>query len=111
MKSRTLIITVLNKAYSEENGMLDLFLRSLQQGIDTKSLINHILFVAVDQMAFDRCKLLKLHCYRLNTKGVDFNKKQLFTVEELNKVMWQRIRFLGDVLKLGYSFIFTVSCH
>jgi len=91
--------------------MLDLFLRSLQQGIDSESLIRHILFVAVDRVAFDRCTLLKLHCHLLITEGVDFNKEQFFTVEEQSKVMWQRTLFLGDVLKLGYSFIFTVCCH
>lgn len=91
-----------------ENGMLDLFLRSFQQGIDTGYLINHILFLSVDQIAFDGCKQLRLHCYRLVTQGVDFLKKQLYTAEEFNKVKWQKISFLRDVLKIGYSFVFTV---
>lgn len=68
MANKTLIVAVLNKAYMEENGMLDLFLQSLQEGEDTKFLIRHLLLVADDQTAFNQCKLLKLHCYRLVIK-------------------------------------------
>ncbi|ONK73434.1 uncharacterized protein A4U43_C04F31450 [Asparagus officinalis] len=107
MQNKTLIISVLSKEYSENNGILDLFLQSLQHTTDIKSLIRHILFMAIDKVAFDRCKLLNLHCHRLVVKGIDFFKEQQFTNEELDKVMWQRIRLLGDVLKLGYNFIYT----
>ncbi|XP_008794927.3 uncharacterized protein LOC103710807 [Phoenix dactylifera] len=107
MGNKTLIISVLNQAYVEENGMLDLFLRSLREGDGTEFLIEHLLIVAVDQIAFNRCKILKLHCYQLATDGVDFSKEQLYMSDGFNNMMWQRILFLGDVLKRGYSFIFT----
>ncbi|KAG1354363.1 hypothetical protein COCNU_07G004750 [Cocos nucifera] len=107
MGNKTLIISVLNEAYVEENGMLDLFLRSLREGEGTEFLIKHILIVAVDQIAFDRCRILKLHCYQLAADGVDLSKEQLYMSDGFINMMWQRTLFLGDVLKRGYSFIFT----
>lgn len=109
MGNKTLIITVLNKAYAEENGMIDLFLKSFREGEGTEFLIKHLLFVAVDQTAFDRCMKLNLHCYQLNSKGTNLSAEQLFMTSGFIKMMWQRIRFLGDVLRHGYSFVFTVS--
>ncbi|THU66996.1 hypothetical protein C4D60_Mb05t20030 [Musa balbisiana] len=46
MENRTLVIAILNKAYVEQNAMLDLFLQSLGGGEDTEFLIDHLLFVA-----------------------------------------------------------------
>ena len=108
MDDRTVIVSVLNKAYAEENGMLDLFLRSFKQGDDTESLINHLLLVAVDRASFQRCKSLGLHCYKLVTNGVDFSKEGLYMSTDFIKMMWRRTLFLGDVLRHGYNFIFTV---
>ncbi|XP_020267558.1 uncharacterized protein At1g28695-like [Asparagus officinalis] len=109
MQNKTLIISVLSKEYSENNGILDLFLQSLQHTTDINSFIRHFLFMAIDKVDFDRCKLLNLHCHRLVVKGIDFFKEQQSTNEELDKVMWQRISLLGHVLKLGYNFIYTIS--
>lgn len=109
MANKTVIISILNEAYAEENGLLDLFLRSLREGEDTKFLINHLLLVAVDKVAFRRCKLLGHHCYQLVTEGVDFSEEVLYMSEGFIKMMWRRTLFLGDVLRRGYSFIFTLS--
>ncbi|WOL09565.1 hypothetical protein Cni_G18318 [Canna indica] len=106
MDNRNLIIAILNKAYVKENGMLDLFLQSFQEE-DTKFLIKHILFVAVDERAFNRCRTLELHCYKLTTDGVDFSKEVFYMSDKFNDMMWRRTLFLGDVLKRGYNFIFT----
>ncbi|KAF8379173.1 hypothetical protein HHK36_028602 [Tetracentron sinense] len=108
MANKTLIIAMVNKAYVEgDKTMLDLFLDSFWLGEDTRSLVNHLLLVTVDQTAFDRCNFLRLHCYRLVTEGVDFGGEKLYLSEEFIKMMWRRTLFLGDVLKRGYSFIFT----
>jgi len=107
MENKTLIISVLNNAYVKENGMLDLFLQSLKQGENTEFLIKHLLLIAVDQIAFDRCKVLNLNCYRLVTENVDFSQEQLYMTDGFIKMMWRKTLFLGDVLKRGYSFIFT----
>ncbi|KAK1272841.1 hypothetical protein QJS04_geneDACA012045 [Acorus gramineus] len=105
--NRTLIITVLNKAYSENHGMLDLFLRSFSLGDGTRPLLSHLLLVAVDQTAYDRCVALGLHCYKLVTDGVDFSGEEFYMAGNFVTMMWRRTQFLGEVLRRGYSYIFT----
>ncbi|KAA8520419.1 hypothetical protein F0562_014675 [Nyssa sinensis] len=61
MENKTVIIAVVNKAYVEQRDdryptMLDLFLESFWVGEGTRSLLDHLLIVAVDQTAYDRCK-------------------------------------------------------
>lgn len=110
MGNKTLIIAVLNKAYVEDNGILDLFLQSLREGENTEFLIKHLLLAAVDHTAFNRCTALELNCYQLVTEDVDFSQEVLYMSENFIKMMWRRTLFLGDILRHGYSFIFTVSC-
>ncbi|KDP28887.1 hypothetical protein JCGZ_14658 [Jatropha curcas] len=114
MPNKTVIIAVLNKAYVEpsvksETTMLDLFLESFWYGEDTRSLLDHLLVVAVDQTAYDRCKFKRLNCYKLETQGVDFTGEKLFMSQDFIKMMWRRTLLLLDVLKHGYNFIFTDS--
>lgn len=113
MPNKTVIIAVANKAYVEkgDNGeasMLDLFLESFWLGEDTRPLLDHVLIVAVDQTAYERCRFQRLNCYRLLTEGVDFGGEKVFMSEDFVKMMWRRTLFLLDVLKRGYNFIFTV---
>ncbi|OEL38427.1 Uncharacterized protein BAE44_0000552 [Dichanthelium oligosanthes] len=109
--NRTLILTVLNEAYAEDDGLLDLFLQSLREGDGTAQLIDHVLFVAMDRQAFRRCRSLGgLRCYLLRQRdgaAADLSSEQLYMSDGFIRMMWRRIRFLGDVLKHGYSFIFT----
>ncbi|KAJ4847634.1 hypothetical protein Tsubulata_002744 [Turnera subulata] len=112
MPNKTVIIAVVNKAYAEqsvkaETTMLDLFIESFWLGEDTSHLIDHLLLVAVDQTAYDRCRFKRLHCYKLETEGVDFGGEKLYMSQDFVKMMWRRTLLLLDVLKLGYSFIFT----
>lgn len=113
MEDNTVIITVINKAYVEPyNGeypsMFDLFLESFWEGEITRVLLEHLLVVAVDETAYERCKFRRLHCYRLVTGDVDFAGEKVYMSVEFINMMWRRTRFLMDVLKLGYNFIFTV---
>ncbi|MCE3050072.1 hypothetical protein HAX54_046432 [Datura stramonium] len=112
MEEKTVIITVINKAYVEpHNGeypsMFDLFLESFWEGESTRVLLEHLLVVAVDQTAYERCMFRRLHCYRLVTGDVDFAGEKIYMSEEFIKMMWRRTRFLVDVLKLDFNFIFT----
>ncbi|XP_023000185.1 uncharacterized protein At1g28695-like [Cucurbita maxima] len=112
MANKTVIIAVINKAYANQEPeavttMLDVFLDSFWLGEGTQSLVNHLLFVAVDQTAYDRCRFLRLHCYRLVTNGVDFGGEKLYMSEDFIKMMWSRTEFLLEVLRRGYNFIFT----
>lgn len=113
MEEKTVIITVINKAYVEpHNGeypsMFDLFLEGFWEGEGTRVLLEHLLVVTVDQTAYERCKFRRLHCFRLVTGDVDFAGEKIYMSEEFIKMMWRRTRFLMEVLKLGYNFIFTM---
>ena len=106
---------MVNKAYAEQDvesdsTMLDIFLSSFWVGEGTRSLIHHILLVAVDQVAYDRCMFLKMNCFRLEmeTDGVDFEGEKVYMSEDFIKMMWRRTWFLLEVLKRGYTFVFTV---
>ncbi|XP_047148216.1 uncharacterized protein At1g28695-like, partial [Vigna umbellata] len=102
MGNKTVIIAVVNKAYVEqdvesESTMLDIFLSSFWLGEGTRSLIHHILLVAVDQIAYERCQFLKLNCFRLETDGVDFEGEKVYMSHDFIKMMWRRTQFLLDV--------------
>ncbi|XP_021756426.1 LOW QUALITY PROTEIN: uncharacterized protein At1g28695-like [Chenopodium quinoa] len=108
--NKTVIIAVVNKAYVEGEvvpNMLDLFLEGFWAGENTRELVNHLMIVAVDQTAYDRCRYRGLHCYRLVTDGVDFMGEKIFMSKDFIKMMWSRTLFLTDILKKGYNFIFT----
>ncbi|XP_042483629.1 uncharacterized protein At1g28695-like isoform X1 [Macadamia integrifolia] len=111
MGNKTVIIAIVNKAYIQrdnlEKTMFDLFLEGFWLGEDTRGLLDHLLVVAMDQVAYDRCKFLRFHCYRLVTEGVDFREEKIYMSKDFIMVMWKRTQFLGDVLKHGYNFIFT----
>ncbi|KAL0316970.1 UNVERIFIED_CONTAM: hypothetical protein Sangu_2111300 [Sesamum angustifolium] len=106
---RTVIIAVANKAYVDggKPTMLDLFLEGFRAGEGTEGLINHLLIVAVDRTSYDRCRFLGLHCYKLETDGVDFVGEKVYMSEDFIKMMWRRTLFLRDVIYRGYNFIFT----
>ena len=108
MVNKTVIITTVNSAWMMPNSIFDLFLESFRVGNQTQVLLNHLIVVAFDQEAQNRCLELHSHCYALRTEGVDFSSKVDFMSAEYLKMMWSRIGFLHTVLKKGYSFIFTV---
>ncbi|KAJ1415442.1 Nucleotide-diphospho-sugar transferase [Sesbania bispinosa] len=114
MGNKTVIIAVVNKAYADQDvkgdtTMLDLFLSSFWLGEGTRSLIDHLLIVAVDRTAYDRCQFLRLNCYKLETDGVDFEGEKLYMSQDFIKMMWRRTLFLLQVLKRGYNFVFTTE--
>lgn len=116
MENKTVIIAVINKAYADQDmksdtSMLDIFLDSFWLGEGTKQLRDHLLLVAVDQTAYDRCLFLRLNCYKLETGGVNFMGEELYMSEGFIRMMWRRTLFLLEVLKRGYNFVFTVSTH
>lgn len=112
MADKTVIIGMINKAYVEgDKTMFDLFLDGFWLGDGTRRLLDHVLLVAVDQTSFERCNFLHLHCYKLETEGVDFRSEKMYLSPDFMNMMWRRTLFLTQVLKKGYGFIFTVSQH
>lgn len=112
---KTVIITTLNKAWAANNTMIDLYLESFHRGENTKQLLKHLVIVALDQTAYDRCRELHQHCFMLKTDGVDFAAVKPFMSEDFLKMMWRRMQFLKMLLEMGYSFVFSVRdwkfCH
>ncbi|CAH2035927.1 unnamed protein product [Thlaspi arvense] len=109
--NKTVIITVVNKAYVEEveegRTMLDLFLESFWEGEGTLPLLDHLMVVAADQTAYDRCRFRRLHCYKMETEGVDLEGEKVYMSADFIEMMWRRTRLLLDVLGRGYHLIFT----
>lgn len=105
-QNRTVIITSLNAAWSQNNSMIDLFLQSFRVGNGTQHLLKNLLIVAVDNTALHRCRQIHEHCYLMKT-GVDFSAEELFMTEDYLKMMWRRLRFFGQVLEAGYNYIFS----
>ncbi|KAL1204598.1 hypothetical protein V5N11_008640 [Cardamine amara subsp. amara] len=109
--NRTVIIAMVNKAYVAEVGggrtMFDLFLESFWEGEGTVLLLNHLMVVAPDQTAYDRCRFKRLHCYKMDTDGVDLEGEKVFMSKDFIEMMWRRTRLLLDVLSRGYNLIFT----
>jgi hypothetical protein len=108
INNKTVIITSLNQAWAANNSMIDLFLESFRNGEGTQHLLNHLIIVALDQKAYKRCMELHQFCYKLKTQGVDFSAEQAFMTTDYVKMVWKRFEYLGRVLSLGYSFIFSV---
>ncbi|KAL5724806.1 hypothetical protein ACHQM5_008022 [Ranunculus cassubicifolius] len=107
MPDKTVILTTLNEAWATPGSILDLFLESFHLGVGTSSLLNHLVIVAMDPKAFDRCNSVHKHCFFLKTPGVNFNSEKRFMSKDYLKLMWRRINFLRTVLELGYNFVFT----
>ncbi|XVE85533.1 hypothetical protein DITRI_Ditri17bG0098100 [Diplodiscus trichospermus] len=107
MVNNTVILTTLNDAWASPNSVVDLFLKSFMLGDGTHRLLDHLVIVALDEKAFNRCQIVHKHCFPLVTEGVDFHLEAYFMTPHYLKMMWRRIDFLRSVLELGYSFVFT----
>ncbi|KAK8507918.1 hypothetical protein V6N13_055388 [Hibiscus sabdariffa] len=107
MKNNTVVLTTLNSAWATPDSVLDLFLASFKLGNGTRRFLRHLVIVAMDEKAYNRCRTVHRHCFALRTHGVDFRKEAYFMTPNYLKMTWRRIEFLGIVLQLGYGFIFT----
>ncbi|XP_013665935.2 uncharacterized protein At1g28695-like isoform X3 [Brassica napus] len=109
--NNTVIIALVNRAYVEEAGegrtMLDLFLESFWEGEGTLPLLDHLVLVATDHTAYDRCRFKRLHCYKMDIKGVDLEGEKVYMSADFIEMMWRRTHFLLDVLSRGYHILFT----
>ncbi|KAI3908543.1 hypothetical protein MKX01_009345 [Papaver californicum] len=107
MKDKTVILTTLNEAWAAPNSTFDLFLESFKIGDNIKNLLSHLVIIAMDQKAYERCLKAHPHCYALNVEGVDFTKEAYFMNPEYLKMVWSKIDFQRSVLEMGYNFLFT----
>ncbi|XP_047083500.1 uncharacterized protein At4g15970-like isoform X2 [Lolium rigidum] len=104
---RTVLMTALNQAWAAPGSFLDLFLESFQHGENTAYLVQHLLVVAMDKNAFDRCNAVHPFCYWFRVEGMDFAAEQKYMKGDYLEMMWKRNRFQQTILELGYTFLFT----
>ncbi|TKW33993.1 hypothetical protein SEVIR_2G275700v4 [Setaria viridis] len=108
MEDRTIIMTFTNEAWTAPGSLLDLFLESFRIGVRTEPLLKHLIIVAIDQKAFERCQELHPLCYALPVGGgVNFESEQSYMARDYVDMLWRRNRFQARVLGLGYGFVFT----
>lgn len=109
-EEKTVIVTMMNKAYAERNSTFDVFLEGFRVGEGTERLLRHVMVVCLDDKAYSRClEVFPRRCFLLRTSGFDFSGEKLYMVPDYLKMMWRRTEFLASLLKLGYNFLFTVS--
>ncbi|KAF8694937.1 hypothetical protein HU200_038043 [Digitaria exilis] len=105
---KTVIMTFTNEAFAAPNSLLDLFLHSFRVGVRTEPLLKHLVIVAVDAKAYERCNQVHPFCYQLPVQqGTDYSAELPFMKDNYLDMMWRRNRFQARVLSLGYSFVFT----
>ena len=105
--NRTVLMTALNEAWAAPGSFLDLFLESFKHGENTAHLVQHLLIVAMDKKAFDRCNAVHPFCYWFRVEGMDFAAEQKYMKGDYLEMMWKRNRFQQTILELGYTFLFT----
>jgi Nucleotide-diphospho-sugar transferase len=108
MDDNTVIITSLNEPWARPGSLLDLFLESFREGEKIDHLLNHLVIVAMDPKAYQRCKEVHFYCYFLETKGVNYSTEKIFMTKDYLEMMWGRNGFQLSILELGYNFLFTV---
>ncbi|KAJ0974503.1 hypothetical protein J5N97_016468 [Dioscorea zingiberensis] len=107
MDDKTVILTTLNSAWAGPNSVVDLFIESFRIGIGTRMLLDHMVIIALDPKAYERCILVHTHCYAFSIEGVDFSGEKHFMSDGYLDMMWRRVDFLRTILEMGYNFIFT----
>ncbi|PUZ53261.1 hypothetical protein GQ55_5G038900 [Panicum hallii var. hallii] len=103
----TVIITSVNEAFARPNSLLDLFRESFRAGEGIEHLLDHVLVVAVDDMAFAHCTAVHPHCYLLEVKSMNLSSANAFMSEAYVELVWTKLSLQQRVLELGYSFLFT----
>nr|CAD1820741.1 unnamed protein product [Ananas comosus var. bracteatus] len=108
MDDKTVILTTVNEAFAAPNSLLDLFLESFRIGEGIEHLLDHLIVVAMDSKAFDRCMLVHPHCFFHRINGTDFTSEKVFMTQGYIEIVWSKIRLQRRILELGYNFLFTV---
>nr|CAB3475260.1 unnamed protein product [Digitaria exilis] len=90
-EDRTVIITSVNEAFARPNSLLDLFRESFRAGDGIEHLLDHVLVVAVDDMAFAHCKAVHPHCYLLEFKSMNLSSDNKFMSEAYVELVWTKL--------------------
>ncbi|KAJ3683567.1 hypothetical protein LUZ60_013794 [Juncus effusus] len=105
-EDKTVIITSVNWAWAQPDSLLDIFLESFQNGDNIDHFVKHLVIVAFDVRAFERCKLLHPYCFQLKVDRNFTAPLRIMSPGYLDLV-WEKIRILQYIVKQGYNFVFT----
>uniref|UniRef100_K4A0M1 Nucleotide-diphospho-sugar transferase domain-containing protein n=1 Tax=Setaria italica TaxID=4555 RepID=K4A0M1_SETIT len=94
MDDKTIIMTFTNEAWTAPGSLQDLFLQSFRLGVRTAPLLKHLVVVAVDVKAYERCQHVHRLCYHLRVEGVDYASERSFMQKDYLDMMWRRNRFV-----------------
>ncbi|XP_047053418.1 uncharacterized protein At1g28695-like [Lolium rigidum] len=109
-EDRTVIMTSVNEAWAAEGSLLDLFLESFKNGEKISHFVEHLLIVALDAGAFERCRAVHPHCYLLPPlagNSSDLSEEKVFMSKDYIDLVWSKVRLQQRILELGYNFLFT----
>ncbi|KAG2602970.1 uncharacterized protein At1g28695-like [Panicum virgatum] len=107
-EDRTVIMTSVNEAWAAEDSLLDLFLESFRTGERISHFANHLLVVALDGGALERCRAVHPHCYLLPAAaGRNLSDEKVFMSKDYIDLVWSKVRLQQRILELGYNFLFT----
>ncbi|KAL6875716.1 hypothetical protein ACP4OV_013229 [Aristida adscensionis] len=107
MDDRTVIITSVNEAFARPNSLLAVFRESFQAGEGIQHLLNHVLVVAVDAMAYAHCRAVHPHCYHLQVRSMNLSSASDYMSTAYVELVWTKLSLQRRVLELGYNFLFT----
>ncbi|KAJ3689055.1 hypothetical protein LUZ61_018219 [Rhynchospora tenuis] len=107
MDDKRVILTDVNEAFAAPNSMLDLFLESFHNGDNITHLLDHLIIVAMDQKAFEKCKSVHHYCYLHEDIGTDLRSENVYMSEAYIDLVWTKVRLWQLILEQGYSFLFT----
>ncbi|KAI5064845.1 hypothetical protein GOP47_0019540 [Adiantum capillus-veneris] len=108
---KTVIFTSVNAAWAEPGSLLEILLESFKLLKNSRTqevdFLKHLIVLAFDHKAYERCVEVHPLCYQVRTDGIDFSSAKPYMSHDYVKMMWRRIEFLNNVLAMGYSFIFS----
>uniref|UniRef100_A0A804N8K0 Nucleotide-diphospho-sugar transferase domain-containing protein n=1 Tax=Zea mays TaxID=4577 RepID=A0A804N8K0_MAIZE len=108
-EDRTVIMTSVNEAWAAQDSLLDLFLESFRSGERIAHFVDHLLVVALDGGALERCRAVHPHCYLLPTAAArNLSGEKVFMSKDYIDLVWSKVRLQQRILELGYNFLFTL---
>ncbi|OAY80452.1 uncharacterized protein At4g15970-like [Ananas comosus] len=107
MDDRTVLMTAVNEAWAAPNSLLDAFFESFRIGENVEHFVKHLIIVALDAKAFERCKSVHPYCYFLRPQGVDLSAEKSYMTKDYLDLVWSKIKLQQRILELGYNLLFT----
>ncbi|KAJ3685413.1 hypothetical protein LUZ61_014577 [Rhynchospora tenuis] len=104
---KRVIITDVNEAFAAPNSMLDLFLQSFHNGDNIGHFLDHLIIVAMDQKAFEKCNSVHPYCYLNEQPGINLSSEKVYMSKDYIDLVWSKVRLWQFTLEQGYSFLFT----